>query len=243
MTKYGCIGPNTMSKLFGCTICIGASGASVLDIEKKLQNLGYYTGALDSSFGSVLQESVSKFQGDHGLIQCGCVGTNTLNAINSSKVVIPSDVQIYLTPSINCQSNNSTIINAAKSIIGNAKDLLTKGTLIFNWVRDNTAWIDYYDTRLGALGLYNARPRNANCTDMAHLIIALARAAGIPARYMHVLGDFSHGYIGHTVAQLWINGVWENADATDNRNTLGNVVNWKMGKDSVIYGYYQALPY
>lgn len=57
---------------------------------------------------------------------------------------------------------------------------------------------------------------------MAHLMNALYRAAGIPARYLHVDAKFSSGIFGHVLSQPYVDGKWLNADATDNNSTLGN---------------------
>lgn len=199
----------------------------------------------------MLAGAVLQFPKDNGIVQCGCVGAKTLDTImKASKVkavtpanTIPTELKPYLQPSNNCQSTDPAIVKMANQVIGNETNLLKKATLIFNWVRDNTDWIFYLSTKLGALGLLNKRPRTANCTDMGHLLVALWRAAGVPARYMHVYTLFKSGYEGHTVAQAWINGAWLDGDATDNDNTLGHDTNWEMGKYSKVYGYYQQLPY
>ncbi|MGZ7108545.1 MAG: transglutaminase-like domain-containing protein, partial [Methanobacterium sp.] len=49
----------------------------------------------------------------------------------------------------------------------------------------------YYDTRYGALGTLNNRA--GNCCDQTHLVVALSRAAGLPARYVHGDCTFASG--------------------------------------------------
>jgi peptidoglycan hydrolase-like protein with peptidoglycan-binding domain len=60
-----------------CFIGQGSTGAKVLQVETKLQQLGYYSGKLDSSYGPILTASVNKYQKDHGMKQYGCIDTNT----------------------------------------------------------------------------------------------------------------------------------------------------------------------
>ena len=81
------------------------------------------------------------------------------------------------------------------------------------------------------IGVFKTSPNcagKANCVDHAHLVIALCRAAGIPARYVHGQNCvFSSGLVtGHVWAQILVDGTWKVADATSKRNSLGNIVNW-----------------
>ena len=74
-------------------------------------------------------------------------------------------------------------------------------------------------------------------------MIALARSAGIPARYVHGYCKFSSGTIyGHVWAQLYINGKWYDADGISIRNSLGEINNWDKNK-STIEGTYAELPF
>jgi glutamine amidotransferase-like uncharacterized protein len=148
---------------------------------------------------------------------------------------IPYSVEIkqYLVATKNCQSTNATLVAKAKE--------LKTATNIFNFVRDRLAYITYYNTRLGALGTYNAT--QANCCDHSHLVIALARAANIPARYVHGGCVFGDGVrYGHVWAQLYINGKWVIADAINNNNSLGTITNWNTSTVE-IYNYYKELPF
>jgi transglutaminase-like putative cysteine protease len=60
------------------------------------------------------------------------------------------------------------------------------------------------------------------------LVVALCRAAGIPARFSHAKNcKFNSGLVtGHVWAQIYIDGVWYTADATSRYNELGNIKNW-----------------
>jgi hypothetical protein len=153
---------------------------------------------------------------------------------------IPSDLQIYLQSSANCQVTNAQIQALAKQLSGGSNGLAA-ATAIYNWVRDNLGYSFYYNTKYGAVGALNAR--TGNCVDTAHLLIALERAAGIPAKYEHVYAQFSSGnWYGHVVAQVYVNGVWYIADATSSYNTFGVVNNWNRAT-ATLYGYYASLPF
>jgi len=79
--------------------------------------------------------------------------------------------------------------------------------------------------------------------DQTHLIIALARAAGIPAQYKHGTCKFSSGNTyGHVWAQLLIDGKWVNADATSSKNSLGVIKNWNTASYT-LKGTYISLPF
>lgn len=106
-------------------------------------------------------------------------------------------------------------------------------------MRDHIDYSFYYNTRYGATG--TLKTRTGNCVDITHLLVALSRAAGIQARYVHAKCTFLSGNTyGHVWAQLYVNGKWVNADASSNLNSLGVIKNWKS---ATIKGYYAGLPF
>ena len=52
------------------------------------------------------------------------------------------------------------------------------------------------------------------CRDYAHLLVALARAAEIPARCVAVYAPGVDPPDFHAVAELWLDGSWHLVDAT-----------------------------
>lgn len=178
-------------------------------------------------------------------IQRGIVKTPTINTSSSSsnqtKVVIPAAIQQYLDPTNNCQSNSTVIKSYASSITQGLTTQMDKAVAIFNWVRDNIGYSFYYNTKYGALGTLTSK--TANCVDTSHLMIALMRAAGIPAEYEHVYAQFTSGtWYGHVIALVYINGVWYKADGTSSRNQFGVVNNWNT-TTATVYGTYKELPF
>ena len=56
--------------------------------------------------------------------------------------------------------------------------------------------------------------RQGVCRDYAHLVCALSRAAGIPARYTSVYGPDVDPPDFHAVAEVWLGDAWHLVDAT-----------------------------
>jgi hypothetical protein len=150
----------------------------------------------------------------------------------STPAIVPSELKPYLQATSNCQVNDSQIKSKAKS--------LKTATAIFNFVLGKI-YSYYYNTRLGARGTLTATA--ANCCDMTHLLIALSRAAGIPARYVHGSCVFSDGKrYGHVWAELYVDGKWVFADPINDNNRLGKITNWNT-KTVTIHNRYQTLPF
>ncbi len=141
----------------------------------------------------------------------------------------------YLVETTNCEVSDSNIVALAKKLTAGLTTTLAKATAIFNFVRDDIAYSYYANTRYGAAGTLAAG--KGNCVDEAHLVIALCRAAGIAARYVHGKGcTFSSGLVtGHVWAQVLVDGVWYAADATSRRNSFGKIVNWNTNSFTVAY--------
>jgi transglutaminase-like putative cysteine protease len=167
--------------------------------------------------------------------QSTATGISTTAAAQSSTTV---SLAQYLKPTANCQSNNAQIVALAKSITSSSSNTYNKAVLIFNWVNYHIGYSFYYNTKYGAVGTLNKK--TANCCDTTNLLIALERAIGIPARYVHAKAKFTSGVFGHVWAQVYVNGKWYTADATSTRNTFGVVKNWSS---ATILGTYASLPF
>ncbi|MGF7119560.1 pseudomurein-binding repeat-containing protein [Methanobacterium oryzae] len=168
-------------------------------------------------------------------------GTTTTSGTVSTVTSVPADLKKYLAATANCQVTNASIKALAASITKGKTTTYAKAVAIFNWVRDNLSYSFYYNTKYGAVGALNAK--KGNCVDTAHLVIALTRAAGIPARYEHVYAKFTSGnWYGHVIAQVYVNGKWYYADASSNSNTFGVIKNWSTSS-ATIKGYYASLPF
>jgi N-acetylmuramoyl-L-alanine amidase len=61
-----------------------AAGAAVSQLQRELQELGYYDGPIDGGFGAQTQASVEKFQSDQQLFVDGVVGPSTWDALSQA---------------------------------------------------------------------------------------------------------------------------------------------------------------
>lgn len=185
---------------------------------------------------------VVAFYGDNNIMPAytaiKSLSESTTSKLNSKNTI--SNLAPYLAASANCQVNNAKIKNLATKLTKSLTSDKAKARAIFNYVRDTISYSFYYDTRYGAVGTLNAG--TGNCVDHAHLVVALSRAAGLPARYVHGTCTFSSATYGHVWAQVLIGNTWTVCDATSTRNSLGNVVNWNANTYS-LHGYYVSLDF
>ena len=152
-----------------------------------------------------------------------------------------TDLTPYLSSSTNCQVTNAQIVALANRLTQGLTNSVDKAVAIYNYVRDQVSYSFYYDTHYGAVGTLNSG--TGNCVDQAHLSIALYRAAGLPARYVHGTCVFSSGSTyGHVWAQVLIGDTWIVSDSTSTRNSFDNVVNWNNYNYS-LNGYYSSISF
>lgn len=230
----------------------GSTGNDVLTLQKRLASLKdpqtgkvYYPYKIDGSYGNYTVIAVKAYQYDKKLVVDGWIGKQTCSSLGLSTIVpvvqvISDTLKPYLLPTKNCQSDDPIIVNKVKEIIGNSTDPLEKAVKIYNWVLKFTNYVHYFNTKYGAVKMLQVL--NGNCTDMAHLLVAMNRAAGIPARYVNVQAIFSSGKLGHTIVQVYVNLKWYTEDATDNDNAFNVITNWTIQKGTA-YKYYRELPY
>ena len=147
----------------------------------------------------------------------------------------------YLLSTHNCDADNNKIKDLVYRLTKDCNSEEEKANVIFDYVRDTISYSFYYDTRFGAVGTLNAG--TGNCVDHAHILVAMYRAAGMPARYVHGTCTFSSGSTyGHVWAQVLVGDTWVVADGTSTRNSLGHVANWNTNSYG-LNGYYRSLPF
>ncbi len=69
---------------FAATYRQGSSGQTVITIQTKLKNWGYYSGSVDGIYGSATVKAVKLFQQKNGLTADGICGPATLRALGIS---------------------------------------------------------------------------------------------------------------------------------------------------------------
>ncbi len=86
---------------------------------------------------------------------------------------------------------------------------------IYEWVQDYMQYAGYIADDLGAL--HALRTRQGDCTEYADLVVALARANGIPARmaggYVNAADSAPRFDDYHNWAELYLDGGWRVVDA------------------------------
>ena len=128
----------------------------------------------------------------------------------------------YLDAVRNCPKDDalvkSTLDAALKGLASDASPR-QKAEAIFKYARDEWEWENYSNTKKGAIGTINAK--TGNCCDLTHATLAMCRAAGIPARYLHGQCFFSSGVIGHVIPEIYVDGKWWICDPSNNSATFG----------------------
>lgn len=166
----------------------------------------------------------------------GGVGVNTVNDAYQGEVL-----GNYKKSTANCQVTNTQISALSASITRGLSSNWDKASAIFKWVRNNLNYSFYYNTKYGSV--QTLQLKKGNCVDHSHLLIALARSAGISSRYVHGSCVFNSGTTyGHVWAQLYVNGVWYAADAISYGNELGVINSWNTSSVT-IKGKYAELPF
>nr|WP_318246017.1 transglutaminase domain-containing protein [Seohaeicola saemankumensis] len=140
---------------------------------------------------------------------------------------LPASAFTYLRPSRFCQSDefSSFVTNRFSGLEGGAKI-----AAIRDWVAREILYLEATsDTQTTVVDTF-AR-REGVCRDFAHLVCALSRAAGIPARYASVYGLGVDPPDFHAVAQVWLDGDWRFVDATG-MCTAAEMVLIGVGRDA-----------
>ncbi len=135
-----------------------------------------------------------------------------------------------------------TISTLAASLSIGTKSKYEEAAKIFNWVRDYVDYSFYYGTRYGASG--TLKLLKGNCVDLSRLIVSLARASGLSARYKYGTCYFykSQEWISHVWTNIYVNGKWYAADASNNINNFGVIKNWNIS-NFILNGVYNTLPF
>jgi hypothetical protein len=130
--------------------------------------------------------------------------------------VTDAEVKRYLQPTDMAQSDDPSVVAEAKRIVGNETNAMLAAQKIVNAVFESI------DKEAGVRGSATALEVLQNgagdCTEHAVLVVALMRAAGIPARTVNGIvlaadggGNGVAGY--HAWAEIWL-GRWIGVDAT-----------------------------
>ena len=153
-----------------------------------------------------------------------------------------TNLSAYLRATTNCQVGNQAIKTLTESLTAGLSTDSAKAKAIFNYVRDQIAYEEYKDSKYGAVVTMDRK--SGNSADQAHLLIAMLRTAGIPARYHHGICTFTDGTItDHVWVEYTFDGAtWHALDPTSTRNSFDSIKNWDTGS-YVNKGTYSSLPF
>jgi len=123
---------------------------------------------------------------------------------------LPAEALTWLRPSRLCQSDAFTTFAEGRfgGLAGGAKV-----AAIRDWVESEIAYLPA-SSDAGTSVLDTFSRREGVCRDFAHMVCALCRASGIPARYVSAYGLGVTPQDFHAVAQVWLAGEWHLVDAT-----------------------------
>ena len=174
---------------------------------------------------------VTKHDNQMNLRACMVVLTRVFNFWVNKEGKWPESVSSwpasYLDAVRNCPKDDDLVKSTlAAALTGLAADATPrqKAEAIFKYTRDEWEWENYMNTKKGALG--TIREKGGNCCDLTHATLAMCRAAGIPARYLHGQCYFTSGVIGHVIPEIYVDGKWWICDPSNNSATFGTPT-WK----------------
>ena len=149
------------------------------------------------------------------------------DALRDGGTAIPVDVRPYLAATTFIPSDNAQILAYAKEATAGKKTLLEKARGVYQWTIQNTFRDpDVKGCGLGqALATMTKAKGGGKCADISSVFVAVARAAGIPAR--DVFGLRGSGKSGemtgdfHCWAEFYLPGTgWVMADPADVRKAM-----------------------
>jgi len=143
------------------------------------------------------------------------------------KRALPALVVPYLFPSRYCESDRfETLVRRDFGNLSGGDQVAA----IADWIRSH---VDYVagtsDASTTATDCFIAR--QGVCRDFAHLLVAMTRAAGIPARIVAAYAWRLNPNDFHAVAEVWLDGAWYLVDATGLAPCAG-IVRIGVGRDA-----------
>lgn len=123
------------------------------------------------------------------------------------------EMEEFLQSTTFIQSKNEKIVEQARTIIGNEKDALKATELIMSWVYSNVEKKPVISIPSAIDVLVR---KEGDCNEHAVLFIALARAAGIPARMVAGIVYSQGRFYYHAWSEIYI-GRWISVDSILNQ--------------------------
>ncbi len=123
---------------------------------------------------------------------------------------IPDEVEKYLLPTENIQSDDPKIRETAEFIVRNAQDDFEKIAKLAIWINENMEYdLSLSDSNYDALTVYEQR--RGVCAEYTTLFIAFARSLGYPTRFVSAWAYGKYGWERHAYAEVYL-GKWVPVD-------------------------------
>ncbi len=123
---------------------------------------------------------------------------------------LPAAAIRHLMPSRYCQSDQLQNFVAAEfgGTVGGARIAAMR-----DWIFERYAYAPGA-SNAGTTAIDTFAQRRGVCRDFAHVLVTLARASAIPARFVSVYAPFVEPQDFHAVAEVFLDGAWHLVDAT-----------------------------
>ncbi|GAA0726584.1 transglutaminase-like domain-containing protein [Sphingomonas japonica] len=149
--------------------------------------------------------------------------------------LLPGETVEYLMPSRFCQSDQCQhfVDGEFAGLEGGARI-----DAIRAWVEDKFSYVPG-STTAETTALDTFVKREGVCRDYAHAVVTLARACGVPARYVsaYALGVEPQDF--HAVAEVFLDGAWHLVDATGMAQAAG-IAKIGVGRDAADVSFLTA---
>ncbi|MBM7070075.1 transglutaminase family protein [Actibacterium sp. 188UL27-1] len=124
--------------------------------------------------------------------------------------LLPGDVVRYLMPSRYCPSDElQSFVAAEFGHLGAGRRVAA----MRDWIFERFTYVPgSSNTKTTAIDTFVQR--QGVCRDFAHVLITLARASAIPARFVSVYAPHVTPQDFHAVAEVYLDGTWHLIDAT-----------------------------
>jgi len=117
----------------------------------------------------------------------------------------------FLAPNDIIQSDDSAIIAKAREIVGDETDAWEAARKLIRWVNTNLTKVDHDPRPITASECLTLM--KGDCSEHATLLCALARAVGIPSKFVTGVIYLDDGYYYHAWNELYV-GRWVSCDPT-----------------------------
>ena len=189
---------------------------SLVRVEPPLKDLQKLTGLTVAVTG--WNDALPLLQGGGQTVEKG--GEGRIVVRTGAAAVVPEPVPVatvnaaYLKPADKIEADAPEIVARAKELAAGKKDAGEVARALAAWTAD---WLK--DTvQDGGGALLSLKERSGNCQTHARLYTALARAAGIPTRFVSgLVYQEGKGFLYHSWAESLVGTVWVAVDPTYNQ--------------------------